>query len=497
MEQLFKPGDAVNKYEVLRLIGRGGLGEVYEAKHKYLGRRVAIKALRVRKNLPATATQRMAKEAQALCALDHPNIIRIYDAGVEGEFVFMVTELLEGGTLRDKLDVDVRVPLASALRHHLAWADALDAVHRAGIIHRDLKPENVFITNTGQSKLLDFGAALDHQRITMEGHTVGTPAYMSPEHIIGDVELDGRADVYPLGVMLFEAITGQHPFVFPDDRELPDHFEFARRHLYEQWPDPKLFLPEVPRDVIAIIDRALAKDRSKRWSSMAEMREALRQSLQTADEQEHALALVRRAKPALEKTRPLTRQLAQVLPRGTQKLSTSSSSPEFVRTAPLPPDASKPIPLAATAPMPAMRSVAETLDLPTRRRGPIGAVVAASLLTVLFAAGLVWLQTRGVLQADAAGEPAASRAGLEASAPSADVGGRTLTSVVSATPPGPSADASPREPAAASAAPAAASAAASASGAAPKPSQSKQTLPLAPKPAPPPVPTGPIPMFER
>ena len=173
----------------------------------------------------------------------------------------------------------------------------------------------MFITNGGICKLLDFRAALDHRRITMQGHTVGTPAYMAPEHLVGELELDGRADVYPLGLMLYESITGQHPLVFASDVELPDDFEFARRHLYEPWVPPSALVPDLPKSLEAVIDKALAKDRDERFPSMIALRDALRAVLVELD-RPAPLPLVKPAPAALVKTKPMTRQIAQVLPRG-------------------------------------------------------------------------------------------------------------------------------------------------------------------------------------
>jgi serine/threonine-protein kinase len=405
-------------YTIVRLIGRGGIGEAYEARHDFLGRRVAIKCMRVEARFIETASKRMAKEAQALCALDHPNIIRIFDAGAVGELAFMVCELLEGGTLRDKLEASGALPVIPALRYHVEWSDALAQVHAAGIIHRDLKPENVFITSAGPSKLLDFGAALDSsQRITVKGHTVGTPAYMAPEHLTGDDDIDVRADIYAMGVMLFESLTGTHPFWSASEVEVPDHFEFARRHLFEPWPRLSKLAPHVPAAVEAIVDRCLQKEREKRYPTMAAMRDALKVALEAASTPA-ALPLVSRAPAGQGKTKPMPRQTAMRLDAviGTMRMPPRTIAMGAVAT-PMPgaalmsprPAAATPFPGGARpTPAPPPARALPTIDdrgfaSPARRpsRAP---VYAAVVLVVVSAAACAWalFGRGGTLRASAA-----------------------------------------------------------------------------------------------
>ncbi len=504
MAQLLENGAQFNgTYTIVRLIGRGGIGEVYEAKHDFLGRRVAIKCLRLKSTLPKTAAQRMAKEAQALCALDHPNIIRIHDAGVSGDLVFMVTELLEGGTLRDKLEAERRLMLLPALRYHLEWADALVQVHAAGIIHRDLKPENVFITKAGVSKLLDFGAALDSQRITMVGHTVGTPAYMAPEHLTGDVDIDERADVYPLGLMLYESLTGQHPFVLATDQDLPDHFEFARRHIMEPWPKLTEVLPGTPPSVEAIVDRCLAKNRDERFASVADLRDALRAVLDDATKPA-ALPLVSRAASVALKTKPMSRQTAVRLERGgaVPGRMTERMTPEppiggalaFAATAPL--DMNRmmraAVPTmedrAVATPTPAPASPAIALAAPPKPLIPSRAPAAIAVLSIGTLALAVggWLYLRS---------PASPPNVAESSATTATASATTEVAapiVTQAPPSEPSA--SEREATATTPAEAPSAAVSAAPTAAPKPPPTRPTT--RPRPTPPPT-HGPVPIFER
>ena len=493
-------------YTIVRLIGRGGIGEVYEARHDFLGRRVAIKCMRVEARFIETASERMAKEAQALCALDHPNIIRIFDAGAVGELAFMICELLEGGTLRDKLEASGALPVIPALRYHVEWTDALALVHAGGIIHRDIKPENVFITRAGPSKLLDFGAALDSsQRITVKGHTVGTPAYMAPEHLTGDDDIDVRADIYAMGVMLFESLTGMHPFWSASEVEVPDHFEFARRHLFEPRPRLSKIAPHVPAAVEAIVDRCLQKEREKRYPTMAAMRDALRVALEAASTPA-ALPLVSRAPAAQGKTKPMPRQTAMRLdavigtmrmpPRTIAMGAVATPPPGIPQLSPRPPmappgpPAVTPFPPAARpTPAPPPARALPTVDdrgfaSPARRpsRAP---AYAAVVLVLVSAAACAWaLFGRGGTLRPNAASPGPTAA-PDASAPP--------SSQPVATSPGASAPAAEAPPAAPVDAPAAVNSAAAPLE--PAPELTEKPAPPPPKPVARPKPK-PLPIFE-
>ena len=220
-----RPGARLGPYELIETIGHGGMGEVYRARDTRLGRDVAIKFLNAALSTDPQALARFEREGQAIAALSHPNIIALYDVGREGDTVYAVTELLEGTTLRERLKAGP-LPPRKALEYVRAVAEAIAAAHSRGIVHRDLKPENVFVTTDGRIKVLDFGIAhmaaapvtpaddgeTRERSTTSPGTMIGTIGYMAPEQVRG-APTDPRTDVFALGVVLYEVLTGQAAFV--------------------------------------------------------------------------------------------------------------------------------------------------------------------------------------------------------------------------------------------------------------------------------------------
>ena len=214
-------GDKLGPYEILAPIGKGGMGEVYRARDARLQRDVAVKVLPQAFQNEA-ARERFQREARAASALNHPNICAVYDVGEAAGHPFLVMELLEGETLRERiagpLDTSAAVTLA------IQVADALDAASSKGIIHRDIKPANIFVTARGDAKVLDFGLAKQDQAaqadattvdsLTETGSAIGTVAYMSPEQARGQ-QMDARSDLWSFGVVLYEMVTGVPPFDGP------------------------------------------------------------------------------------------------------------------------------------------------------------------------------------------------------------------------------------------------------------------------------------------
>jgi tRNA A-37 threonylcarbamoyl transferase component Bud32 len=268
------------RYRIVRRIDAGGMGEIWEADDTLLGRRVAIKVLAEDLAGDRVALRRFRREARATAKLDHPNVIRVFDFD-DGEAPFLVLELLEGHTLADRLRRDGALPSAEAARIAAAVADGLDVAHRAGIIHRDIKPSNIMLTASGGVKVMDFGIAAAWEAHSTTGQQLlATAAYAPPERISS-----GRAspagDLYSLGVVLYEMLTGRPPFVADNAEQL------LRAHL-EDAPRPvRSLVFWVPPEIAAACEAALAKDPAGRPASAgalaAQLRAAARAAQASAD----------------------------------------------------------------------------------------------------------------------------------------------------------------------------------------------------------------------
>jgi serine/threonine protein kinase len=200
--------------EIVSTIGEGGMGVVYEAVQSRLGRRVALKVLSPHLAFNSSFMKRFHAEAHLLAKLHHPNIVTVHDMGVHGGLPYILLERVEGQSLRVLLKKGA-VPTARALEIASMVCDALECAHAAGIVHRDIKPENILIDERGQAKLVDFGLAIsgnvEDRKATRARFRIGTPLYMSPEQIRKPEEVDGRADLYSVGVVLLELLTGKPP----------------------------------------------------------------------------------------------------------------------------------------------------------------------------------------------------------------------------------------------------------------------------------------------
>jgi serine/threonine protein kinase len=246
------------RFEVVRKLGQGGMGEVWEGLDQLLGRRVAIKTLAV--NPGADAVRRFQAEARIGASLSHPGITVVYDIGQYESALYLVMEYLEGGDLKELLDQG-RLSVDRVLEISVDLLKALQAAHAQGVVHRDIKPGNVMILSNGQLKICDFGIAR-FTDATMTGSVIGTPGYMAPEQFTGQ-EIDGRCDLYSFGIVLYELLTGQLPFRC---HTLP---EFVYAHLQKIPDPPRLVRPDIPDPLNRLILDLMAKDREDRPADAA------------------------------------------------------------------------------------------------------------------------------------------------------------------------------------------------------------------------------------
>lgn len=285
------PGTLIGHYEVIRRIGEGGMGKVYLAVDTRLDRKVALKLLASHITREQAKVSRFRQEALATSRLNHPNIVTIYEVGKWGDRDFIVTEFVEGKTLRERLGKQ-KLPAGEALAIAIQIASALEAAHNSGIVHRDIKPENVIVRDDGLVKVLDFGIAKyrpgrDDPRALVEtatGEIIGTVAYMSPEQARG-LDVDARTDIWSLGVVLYEMIAGRAPFV---GESKPDRLVA----ILGQDPAPLPDDGQASADIQKVIDRALAKDRSDRYSDVAEMTDALHQLRESTQDKQSSSFII-------------------------------------------------------------------------------------------------------------------------------------------------------------------------------------------------------------
>ena len=259
----------VGRYELLERIGRGGMADVFRAHDRSLQRDIALKMMRPEFAGDAEFVERFHREAEALGAIDHANIVRVIDYGASPDGPFIAMELVSGGTLRDLMRACGRVDQYAAAEIAAGIADGLEAAHIRGVLHRDLKPENVLLDAEGRPKIADFGIArlAAATAITKAGELLGTPQYLAPEQMSGDV-IDERADVYALGVMLHEMLTGQQPTGGTTPSEI-----VARRLRSD--PRPPARLVALAPAMNALVLRALARDPARRFRRAADLRDAL------------------------------------------------------------------------------------------------------------------------------------------------------------------------------------------------------------------------------
>ena len=294
-------GNTLGHYRIVSLLGAGGMGEVYLAEDTRLKRKVALKLLPAHFTADRDRARRFEQEARAASALNHPNIITIHEIGEIGETHYMVTEFIDGEVLRARLSHG-RMELPSALEVTLQVTSALAAAHEAGIVHRDIKPENIMLRRDGYVKVLDFGLAklaepparvIDAQAPTAGGVSteigvvMGTARYMSPEQARGQ-KVDARSDIFSLGIVLYEMITGRVPFEGPTSSDVI-------AAILDKNPSPLTqYLPEVPVELERIVAKAMRKDREERYQTINDLHVDLKGLKQELEARAKELTVARR-----------------------------------------------------------------------------------------------------------------------------------------------------------------------------------------------------------
>ena len=267
----------LGQYEIIEVLGRGGMSTVYRARQVSIGREVAVKVLAGELAREADFIERFIKEVQLISRLEHPHILPVIDYGESENTAYLVMRLVNGGSLAERIRRGA-LSVAEVTRTLREIGSALDYAHRQNVIHRDLKPSNILLDSDGNSYLTDFGVAklmTDASHLTTTGHVMGTPAYMSPEQGLG-LQIDGRADVYALGVILYEMMLGRRPFT----ADTPPALIF--QHVYQPPPRPTLFRADLPQAVEDVMLMALAKRPEERYQTALELASAFLEAVAQA-----------------------------------------------------------------------------------------------------------------------------------------------------------------------------------------------------------------------
>lgn len=353
-------GKQLGQYEIIAQIGQGGMAAVYRARQLNIRREVAIKVIAPEVAREPEFAQRFVREAETIADLRHAHILKLFDYGQEGDLIYLVMELMLGGTLMDRIRHHT-LSMRECSRILNQISSALDYAHKRSIIHRDLKPQNVLFDDGDNAFLTDFGIAkvMTEATYTRPGTSMGTPLYMSPEQWRG-VPLDGRADVYGLGVMLFEMLCGRLPFV----SETPVGMMHA--HVYEPPPPIRSLRHDIPESVERVVNKALAKDPNQRWQTAGDLSEAF------------SIAITGEMPPAL--------QAEEFEPTPTAAFLVGGQDPEATYATLM-----HSAPARSVSPLTPLGTLsAATMPTP-ERRSPLIFVVLGAIILVLFAFFIVLL----------------------------------------------------------------------------------------------------------
>jgi serine/threonine protein kinase len=405
--------ERIGKYRIVGKLGQGTMGEVYKAEDPVLKRFVALKTMAVRASPGDETLQRFQREAQAAALLNHPSIVTVHDFGEEDGLLYMAMELLVGTDLREAIDGDLLKTLDEKLDVMDGILAALDYAHAKGVVHRDVKPANIHLVGPWgsggggaerQVKIMDFGLArVSTSEMTQEGIVLGTPNYMSPEQALGD-KVDGRSDLFSTGAVLYELLTGHKPF------EADSTPSVLFQVVHRQPPPVRRWAPDVSTGIVAVVNRALDKDRDKRFASAGDMRSALAVARQAV-----AAAAAPKA-PPLPSPRA-ARPAPPPLPAGV--VAASAPGPFATNAPPVPPRPRVPTPQPMPSP-PALRSSPPSPTprtvLPASRSllPPLLVGSGLALLAVVALATTLWF--RGRAAPPAAPGPGPSAASAEVSA---------------------------------------------------------------------------------
>jgi serine/threonine protein kinase len=276
-----EPGTDIGRYHILEQLGEGGMAVVYKAYDTRLERDVAIKIIRTDQFAPAQlerVLKRFEHEAKALAHLDHLHIVKVYDFGEYEDAPYLVMPYLPGGTLKERMGQPI--PWEDAAKLLLPIADALNYAHGRGVVHRDIKPSNILITESGEVMVSDFGIAkiLESEEtlnLTTTGMGIGTPEYMSPEQAEGN-KVDNRSDLYSLGIVMYELLTGRKPFTADTPMAV------IVKQMHDPLPNPSQYIPDMPAGMEQVLFKTLAKNPKDRYANMAEFGNALKKIIHTA-----------------------------------------------------------------------------------------------------------------------------------------------------------------------------------------------------------------------